>query len=153
MTPSPNKAEEDASVGRRSFLRWVSGIGAAISGVMVGIPVVRSFVSPVFVKPTESGWIKVADDTAVLDVGVPVRVDFVKEQDDAWVESLALNAVWLYTGRWRDVQGVQRPLHPPRLRLLLRQGHARRSTARAIVASSTSRRAPCWAVHRPRPTR
>ena len=86
-----------ASVGRRSFLRWVSGVGAAISGVLVGIPVVRSFVSPVLVKPVVSGWIKVADDTALLDVGVPVRADFVKEQADAWIQSIAQNSVWLYS--------------------------------------------------------
>lgn len=101
MTPSPsnlaNTAADDASVGRRSFLRWVSGIGAAISGMLVGIPVVRSFVSPVLVKPVETGWIKVADDTALLDVGVPVRADFVKEQTDAWIESIAQNSVWLYS--------------------------------------------------------
>lgn len=86
-----------ASVGRRSFLRWVSGVGAAISGVLVGIPVIRSFVSPVLVKPVVSGWIKVADDTALLDVGVPVRADFVKEQADAWIQSIAQNSVWLYS--------------------------------------------------------
>lgn len=86
-----------ASVGRRSFLRWVSGIGAAISGVLVGIPVVRSFISPVLNKPVVTGWIKVADDTALLDVGVPVRADFVTEQSDAWIESIAQNSVWLYS--------------------------------------------------------
>jgi len=94
----PRDTDADAaSVGRRSFLRWVSGVGAAISGVLVGIPVIRSFVSPALVKPVESGWIKVADDTALLDVGVPVRADFVQEQTDAWVETIAQHSVWLYS--------------------------------------------------------
>ena len=99
LSPSdPGDTNGDvASVGRRSFLRWVSGVGAAISGVLVGIPVVRSFVSPVLVKPVVSGWIKVADDTALLDVGVPVRADFVKEQADAWIESISQYSVWLYS--------------------------------------------------------
>jgi menaquinol-cytochrome c reductase iron-sulfur subunit len=92
-----NADPDDASVGRRSFLRWVSGVGAAISGMLVGIPVVRSFVSPVLVQPVETGWIKVADDTALLDVGAPVRADFVKEQTDAWIESIAQHSVWLYS--------------------------------------------------------
>lgn len=101
MVSSPldraNTDADTASVGRRSFLRWVSGIGAAISGALVGIPVLRSFVSPVFVKPTASGWVKVAEDTALLDVGVPVRADFVKEEADAWIQSIAQNSVWLYS--------------------------------------------------------
>jgi menaquinol-cytochrome c reductase iron-sulfur subunit len=100
LPSSAGRAETDAdaaSVDRRSFLRWVSGIGAAISGLLVGIPVVRSFVSPVLVKPVETGWIKVAEDTALLDVGAPVRVDFVKDQTDAWIESIAQNSVWLYS--------------------------------------------------------
>jgi len=92
-----SSAEDEALFGRRRFLRWVSGIGSAIMGVLVGIPVVRSFVSPVFVKPVVANWIKVAEDTALLDVGVPVRVDFVKEQNDAWIESIAQNSVWLYS--------------------------------------------------------
>jgi Rieske Fe-S protein len=88
---------DSASVGRRGFLRWISGIGAAISGFLVGIPVVRSFVSPLVIKPVVAGWVKVAEDTALLDVGVPVRADFVKEQNDAWIESIAQNSVWLYS--------------------------------------------------------
>ena len=96
--PEPlDKAADDALFGRRRFLRWVSGIGSAIIGVLVGIPVVRSFVSPIFVKPVVASWIKVAEDTALLDVGVPVRADFVKEQNDAWIESIAQNTVWLYS--------------------------------------------------------
>jgi menaquinol-cytochrome c reductase iron-sulfur subunit len=90
-------AADDALFGRRRFLRWVSGIGSAIMGVLVGIPVVRSFVSPVFVKPVVASWIKVAEDTALLDIGVPVRADFVKEENDAWVESITQNSVWLYS--------------------------------------------------------
>jgi Rieske Fe-S protein len=88
---------DEALFGRRRFLRWISGIGAAISGVLIGIPVLRSFVSPVVVKPVVAAWVKVAEDTALLDVGVPVRADFVKEQSDAWVESITQNSVWLYS--------------------------------------------------------
>jgi Rieske Fe-S protein len=82
---------------RRRFLRWVSGVGAAISGVLIGIPVIRSFVSPLAAKPPTALWVKVAEDTALLDVGVPVRADFVKEDTDAWIESIAQNSVWLYS--------------------------------------------------------
>ena len=84
-------------IARRSFMRWVSAAGGAVLGVLVGIPVVGAFISPALEKPKVDSWIKVADDTATLDIGVPIRVDFVQTQDDAWIESRALLSVWLYT--------------------------------------------------------
>ena len=38
-----------------------------------------------------------ADDVATLDVDVPIKVDFVEAENDAWVETRALRTVWLYT--------------------------------------------------------
>jgi Rieske Fe-S protein len=78
-------------------MRIVSGAGGVILAALVGIPVVGAFISPALQKPKVDNWIKVADDTAVLDIGVPIRVDFVQTQDDAWIESRALLSVWLYT--------------------------------------------------------
>lgn len=101
VSEKPNDSNEDGAagtpVGRRTFLRRVSGVGAAISAAMVGIPVLRAFASPTLVHKTSDTWIKVADDIALLDVGVPVRVNFVQTLQDAWVETRALNGVWLYT--------------------------------------------------------
>ncbi|HEX7019459.1 MAG TPA: Rieske (2Fe-2S) protein [Gemmatimonadaceae bacterium] len=85
------------ALGRRRFLKWVSGLGAATIGAIVGLPVLRAVLSPAMTKPTVDGWVKVADDIALLDIGKPIRLDFVLTQDDAWVESRALNSVWLYT--------------------------------------------------------
>ena len=84
-------------VGRRRFLRWVSGLGAAVSAAIVGFPALRAFISPMLPTPRKDNWVKVADDTALLDVGVPVRVNFVQSSTDAWLESRTLNGVWLYT--------------------------------------------------------
>jgi quinol---cytochrome c reductase iron-sulfur subunit, bacillus type len=86
-----------APVGRRNFLRWVSGACATLVAAIVGVPAVRALVAPVLAKPTADNWIKVADDTALLDIGTPIRVDFVQNQSDAWVETRAMNSVWLYT--------------------------------------------------------
>jgi Rieske Fe-S protein len=100
MTGVPQQAPavpEEAQVSRRRFLRWISGIGATISGVLVGIPVIRSFMSPALAKVQPATWIKVAEDIALLDLGVPIRVDFVQNQNDAWVETRTQNAVWLFT--------------------------------------------------------
>jgi Rieske Fe-S protein len=75
----------------------VSALGAAVSAALVGFPALRAFVSPVLPSPRKDNWVKVADDTALLDVGVPVRVNFVQSSTDAWLESRTLNGVWLYT--------------------------------------------------------
>lgn len=84
-------------IPRRGFMRWISVAGGAILAALVGVPVVGAFISPALQKPKADTWLKVADDTALLDIGVPVRVDLVQSQDDAWVESRALITVWLYT--------------------------------------------------------
>jgi len=93
VTP-PNGSE---NVGRRGFLKRLSGIGALISAGIVSIPVLRAIFSPAAAKPTKDNWVKVADDTALLDIGVPIRVNFVQNVQDAWVESRTLSGVWLYT--------------------------------------------------------
>ena len=82
---------------RRTFLARVSGLGAALSAAVVGLPVLRALSSPLFRKRGETPWIKVADDTALLDIGLPVRANFVQSREDAWVASRSLNGVWLYT--------------------------------------------------------
>lgn len=92
------ETQDDAALkGRRRFLRWVTGIGAAISATLVGYPALRAFVSPMLPTRRTDDWIKVADDIALLDVGVPIRVNFVQSSVDAWLESRTLNGVWLFT--------------------------------------------------------
>ena len=75
----------------------MSGIGAALAAIVVGVPAVSAFLSPAFKKSVAKKWITVADDVSTLDVGAPIKVDFVEVGNDAWVESRALRSVWLYT--------------------------------------------------------
>lgn len=89
--------ETEVAVNRRGFLQMTSAVAAAVTAGLVGVPVVRALASPALAKPVTDSWIKVADDIAVLDLGVPIRVDFVQTQDDAWITNRALNGVWLYT--------------------------------------------------------
>ena len=87
----------DDAMRRRSFLTWISGIGAALTTALVGAPVAAAFVSPATRRSPSPKWVRVADDVSTLDVGVPVKIDFVEVGNDAWVESRALRSVWLYT--------------------------------------------------------
>jgi len=89
--------ELETPLGRRGFLRWVSGACAAVIAALVGVPAVRALLAPATAKPLTDAWIKVADDTALLDIGTPVRLDFVQNQADAWIDGRAMNSVWLYT--------------------------------------------------------
>ena len=81
---------------RRSFLKFASGVGAAVVGLLAGIPALRAFVSPAFKRKTAEKWIKLGD-VSTFETGVPVKVDFVDTERDAWVESRVLRNVWLYT--------------------------------------------------------
>jgi Rieske Fe-S protein len=90
-------SEGEGSVGRRSFLKRLSALGALVSAGLVSFPVLRAISPPVARRPQGGNWVKVADDTALLDIGVPIRVNFVQTVDDAWIESRTLNGVWLYT--------------------------------------------------------
>lgn len=90
-------SEGEESVARRRFLERLSAIGALVSAGLVSVPVLRAIIPPVPRRPPEGNWVKVADDTALLDIGVPIRVNFVQTVEDAWVETRTLNGVWLYT--------------------------------------------------------
>jgi menaquinol-cytochrome c reductase iron-sulfur subunit len=87
----------ESPVGRRRFLRWVSGAGATLTAAVVGFPVLRAFLSPALPTLRADSWVKVADDVALIDTDIPVRVNFVESKVDAWLEDRQLNGVWLYT--------------------------------------------------------
>jgi Rieske Fe-S protein len=88
---------DENTVGRRGFLKRLSAFGALVSAGLVSVPVLRAFFSPTSKVSAAATWVKVADDTALLDIGVPIRVNFVQTLQDAWVETRTLNGVWLYT--------------------------------------------------------
>ena len=96
--PPPDVASGDAPTpSRRRFLRTASAAGALAIGGLVGVPVLRVLVSPGFGRTPTPEWLKVADDVSVLDVGVPIKVDFIEATSDAWVERRLLRTVWVYT--------------------------------------------------------
>lgn len=90
-------SEETSALPRRGFLKRLSALGAVISAGLVSVPVIRAIFSPASQAAGRGNWVKVADDTALLDIGVPIRVNFVQTVQDAWIETRTLNGVWLYT--------------------------------------------------------
>ena len=96
-TGDPVSDPEPARTPRRRFLQWLSGLGAAMAAVLVGYPSLRAFFWPTRAKVAPDHWVKVVDDVALVDIGAPVRIDFVELANDAWVETRVLNSVWVYT--------------------------------------------------------
>jgi len=91
-----SESEHAPEPGRRRLLAWLAGLGAAISAAITGGPAFLAFLSPAFPRPARSSWVKLGE-TALLDIGVPIKRDFTETVSDAWVESRVQNTVWLYT--------------------------------------------------------
>ena len=91
--PPPRSPEES----RRGFLKWISALGGGVYAALLGVPVVRAFVSPLATVESKENWAKVADDIAVIDLGTPTKLDFVQIIDDAWVETREMNSIWVIT--------------------------------------------------------
>jgi menaquinol-cytochrome c reductase iron-sulfur subunit len=83
-------AEQDSS--RRQFMIWATGILTALCGVIVGLPLVGSFIGPAF-RRTESSWIRVAD-LGNLPAGEPVSLQVTDVQVDAYLRESMVRYLW-----------------------------------------------------------
>jgi menaquinol-cytochrome c reductase iron-sulfur subunit len=92
----PSAMNTAALATRRRFLRIASVVSAAFTGLLIGVPAVRTFLSPALKPRAKKDWIKVAQADQI-DIGTPVKVDFTETVTDAWVETRALRSVWLRT--------------------------------------------------------
>jgi menaquinol-cytochrome c reductase iron-sulfur subunit len=91
-TPSTSAA----GASRRTFLRWATAVGGVLSGLLAGVPAVLAFLSPAIRRRQEEQWVRLGD-AAQFELEVPVKVDFVDNASDAWVETRRLRNVWVYT--------------------------------------------------------
>lgn len=87
---------EAGPVRRRSFLKYVAALGAAISAALAGVPSIVALISPTLKRATSEKWVKVGE-AALFDLDVAIKRDFTETVNDAWVESRTLKSVWLYT--------------------------------------------------------
>jgi len=69
---------------RRRFLKWVTGVSSAVVAALTGIPALRASISPGFRGPEPTRWVRLGE-VDLLDIGVPVRVDFSETVADAWL--------------------------------------------------------------------
>ena len=86
----------NTSEGRRTFLKWISAAGGVLAMALAGIPAVRAFFSPVLRRSRPENWIRLGDASRFA-WDEPVKIDFVQEVHDAWVEARRPRSVWVYT--------------------------------------------------------
>ena len=85
-------ADDHTGSTRRQFMIWTTGIMTFLCGVIVGIPLIGSFIGPAF-RTTKPRWIKVAD-LETLPVGRPVSLKVVDVQVDAYVRESVIRYLW-----------------------------------------------------------
>lgn len=89
-------SEEQAQT-RRSFLSLLSGLGASLVGVVLGIPGIRYLTDPLMRTSEEKGrWVTIGELTS-LPKTHPLEVPVVGEQVDAWTRSpeVRLGTAWV----------------------------------------------------------
>jgi menaquinol-cytochrome c reductase iron-sulfur subunit len=81
---------------RRLFLKWATAVAAGFSGLLVGLPSLRAFLSPGSRRKLTQHWVKLGE-VEQMEPGTPIRFDFSETVNDAWVESRVLRGVWIYS--------------------------------------------------------
>jgi len=68
-------------------------IAASMLGLILGIPFIRSVIGTGS-APKKDIWVKVADLPSI-PFGEPVRLNFVQDEQDAFIKQPALHSVWV----------------------------------------------------------
>lgn len=81
---------------RRLFLKWLAGAGALATAAATLVPSLRAFGSPLRAQRRPLTWVRLGE-AAEFDLEIPIKVDFIQQVDDAWVERRILHSVWVHT--------------------------------------------------------
>ena len=88
-----NTEAEIGAVSRRTLLgRLIAGM-AALSGVLVGVPLLGTLVAPAL-KRRERPWIEVGPLDAI-PIGEPRQLDCISKEKDGWIEKSVRRSVWV----------------------------------------------------------
>lgn len=93
--------KEPALPERRSFLAALIGVGAACLGILMGIPLVRFALYPLFAKTAETGWSEVGPVDSFASLSAPVEKSITVSQRDGWRELVSTKSVYVI----KDSQG------------------------------------------------
>jgi Rieske Fe-S protein len=90
-----DKCEQPEKTGttRRRFIVVIMAIAASLLGLILGIPFIRSVIGA-GTAARKDKWVKLADLQAI-PVGEPVRLNFIRDEQDAFIKQTALHSVWI----------------------------------------------------------
>lgn len=83
-------------IGRGTFLKRVSALGAALLGLAMGVPPLAAFLSPLVRRRRREGWLALGE-AEFFEWDIPNRVDVPETVEDAWVESRVVRGMWVLT--------------------------------------------------------
>jgi len=82
-------------IGRRSFIGAVLGASAMVVGAIVGTPLLRYVLYPVYAKSSKSEWADVGELGEFDKAGVPVSKTISLVQRDGWREVVSSQSVYV----------------------------------------------------------
>jgi menaquinol-cytochrome c reductase iron-sulfur subunit len=87
-----NQQSDPVSEARRGFLKIAIAAMTFMSGVVLGLPFVRTIIRSAPVK--EAGWSEVTK-LASLPLNKPTNIKFPIQSEDAFIRGTALQSVWI----------------------------------------------------------
>jgi len=85
-------------INRRSFFGVLLGIGAAGMGVLLGIPVLRYVLYPLYAKSSKNVWTAIGAMDEFSDLSIPILKPLDLKQVDGWREVDSSQTVYVTKG-------------------------------------------------------
>lgn len=91
--PNSTKSEAAArTTGRRGFLKIAVGLLAAVNGLLLGIPFLKTLITPPITRKAQFAKVK---DLTSLPVGQPMDIKFEAVVQDAFYRRKVLHMTWV----------------------------------------------------------
>ena len=104
VTAAPQRADDVIVLNRRSFFGALLGIGTAGMGALLGIPVLRYVLYPLYAKSSKSGWSIIGKSEEFANLTTPQLTSIDFKQLDGWREVDSSQSVYVTKGRDGEVK-------------------------------------------------
>lgn len=97
-------SEEPEFPGRRSFFAALIGVGTALVGALLSVPLIRFTLYPLLTKTTKTKWSKIGPTSDFNSLTDPIRRTVEIEHVDGWRKTVLQKTVYITkgTGRWSE---------------------------------------------------
>ena len=97
-------SEDLAGVGRRSFIGAMLGMGSLLIGAIVGTPLFRFVLFPLYAKSTGPNWSDVGEIGEFEKIDAPIAKTVTFAQHDGWREVLSTQSVYVSRAATGELQ-------------------------------------------------